>query len=203
MGAALDPEVLSAFMSRRARGVRKFEAGRYAEPPRCLHARRRASACMLNLMKGRKPTPTSLRILRGNPGKRALPTDEARPDSVLPKPPSHLDREGRTEWRRVGRELEALGLVSTIDRALLAAYCAAWSRLVDAEAHLRDSGSIVIAANGAIAQSPYLQIANKAIDQLARLAPEFGMSPSSRSRVRATKPKQEIAEEDRWEGLLS
>ena len=40
---------------------------------------------------GRKTTPTKLKLLKGNPGKRGLNKDEPEPDVRLPNPPSHLD----------------------------------------------------------------------------------------------------------------
>lgn len=134
-------------------------------------------------MSGPRPQPTQLRVLRGNPSKRPLPKNEPTPDAKLPPAPRHLSDEARREWRRIGRELERLGLVSQIDRALLTAYCSAWGRLVEAETMLRKYGSVVKTPNGMLVQSPYLQIVNKATEQLAKIAPEFGMSPSSRSRV--------------------
>ena len=37
-------------------------------------------------MAGRRPTPTKLKLIKGNPGKRALPKDEPTPDPVIPGP---------------------------------------------------------------------------------------------------------------------
>jgi P27 family predicted phage terminase small subunit len=151
-------------------------------------------------VRGRKPTPTNLRIIRGNPGKRALPVGEPQVEAGLPPAPRHLSPTARREWRRAGTLLARLGLVTAIDRALLASYCSAWSRLVDAEEKLREFGTIVKTPNGMLVQSPYLQIANKAIEQLAKIAPEFGMSPSSRTKVATASPSQEAV--SKWDGLL-
>lgn len=109
----------------------------------------------------------------------------------MPTAPSFLSDEARKEWRRMGKHLLGMGLVTEIDKAMLAAYCSAWGRLVDAEAKLAATGSVIKAPSGFIVQSPYLAIVNKAIEQLTKIAPEFGMSPSSRTRVKATpKPKE-------------
>ena len=41
---------------------------------------------------GPKHTPTKLKLLKGNPGKRGpLNKDEPEPEVRLPNPPSHLD----------------------------------------------------------------------------------------------------------------
>ena len=70
-----------------------------------------------------KPTPTALKLLKGNPGKRPLNKLEPRPRLRVPRVPSHLDDAGEVEWYRVVKELKVLGLVSGMDRAALAAYC--------------------------------------------------------------------------------
>ena len=135
---------------------------------------------------GRKPTPTHLKLLRGNPGKRPLNHDEPTPKTAIPKCPQHLDETARKEWTRISKHLAALGLVSEIDRAALAAFCVAWSRWVEAEEKLKTHGILVKSKspNGFPIPSPFLAIANKAMKQMVDLATEFGMTPSSRTRTR-------------------
>lgn len=87
----------------------------------------------------------------------------------------------------MGRKLAAWGLLTEIDGAALALYCQAWARWVEAEAQLLKFGTVIKSPNGFPIQSPYLPIANKAMEQMTKLLVEFGMSPSSRSRV-AYKP---------------
>ena len=41
-------------------------------------------------MKGRKPTPTHLKLVKGNPGKRKLPINEPKPARDFPDVPHHL-----------------------------------------------------------------------------------------------------------------
>jgi P27 family predicted phage terminase small subunit len=81
--------------------------------------------------------------------------------------------------------LEPLALVTKLDRAALAAYCQAWGRWVEAEEALRKHGVLVKSPSGFPMQSPYLAIANKALKEMRLLLQEFGLSPSSRSRVTA------------------
>lgn len=137
-------------------------------------------------MRGRKPTPTHLKVLRGNPGKRPLPANEPQPKPKAPPCPAHLDAEAKREWRRMVKELEPLGLLTKIDRAALAAYCQAWSRWVQAEEMIRKTGMIVKAPNtGFPIQNPLLPVANRAMEQMRKFLTEFGMTPSSRARVTA------------------
>ena len=69
---------------------------------------------------GRRPVPTRLKMLHGNPGKRRLNDREPQPEARLPKPPEHLTDEAKKEWRRAGKLLLGMGLVSDLDRAALA-----------------------------------------------------------------------------------
>lgn len=142
-------------------------------------------------MAGRRPKPTVLKELAGNPGKRPLNRREPKPPTKLPLCPHHLQGEARREWTRLGRELVALGVMTKVDRAALAAYCVAWGRWVEAEAQVTKLGTIVKTADGNMIQNPYLSIANRAMEQMTKLAGEFGMTPSSRSRVQVA-PAQEM-----------
>ena len=76
-----------------------------------------------------------------------------------------------------------LGLMSDLDRAALAAYCQAWSRWVEAEDALRQYGVVIKSPSGFPMQSPFLSVANKALEQMRGLLIEFGMTPASRTKV--------------------
>lgn len=142
-------------------------------------------------MRGRKPRPTDLKRLAGNPGKRALNNAEPRPRVVLPRPPAHLSDEEKTKWKSLVRELHPLGLVTVLDLDQLSTYCVIWCRWMKAEKLVREKGEIIKTAAGNIIQNPYLSIANRALDQLNKLGAEFGMTPSARSRVKTDVPDAE------------
>lgn len=133
----------------------------------------------------------ALKELAGNPGKRPLNAREPHPRAVMPTCPKHLTGEARREWRRMGRELLALGVLTSVDRAALAAYCQAWGRWVEAELKVAELGAITKTENGNLVQNPYLSVANRAMEQMTRLAGEFGMTPSSRGRVQTQAPRNE------------
>src|SRR5687768_711635 len=94
-------------------------------------------------MRGRKPKPTILKVLDGNPGKRPLNDREPQPPGGMPDRPDWLDAEAQAEWGRVTAELAMSGLLTVVDRAALAAYCTAWSRWVEAEGMVKKFGMIV------------------------------------------------------------
>lgn len=144
--------------------------------------------------RGPRPLPATVHLLRGNPSKLS-PADlrrELQPPTEIPDCPAELQAGAREEWDRVCVELSQLGLVSRIDRAVLAFYCAEWGRWQWAEAKIaelnRDDpkgerGLIDRAPSGYRMQSVYLQISRKAQENCLRFAAEFGMTPSARSRV--------------------
>ncbi|MDP9225839.1 MAG: phage terminase small subunit P27 family, partial [Actinomycetota bacterium] len=44
--------------------------------------------------------------------------------------PARLSREARAEWKRIAPELERIGLLSNLDRALLTVWCETWAHWV-------------------------------------------------------------------------
>src|SRR4051794_36404854 len=118
---------------------------------------------------GRKRTPTSLKLLTGNPGKRPFNADEPKPAPRLPNAPTHLNDAAKKEWRRSGPFLLQVGLMSDLDRAAFAAYCTAYGRWVEAEEALKTYGVMLKSPNGFPVQSPYLAVANRALEQMRSL----------------------------------
>ena len=138
-----------------------------------------------------RPTkPTNLKLLQNTARKDRLNPNEPKPEVVIPDPPEHLSELALKEWKRITPELEKLGLLSNIDRFLLAAYCQAYGRWKEAEEGVKGGGFVIITQSGNIIQNPLLGVANVAMRDCYKFAVEFGMSPSSRSKVSGTeKPK--------------
>lgn len=134
-------------------------------------------------MRGRKPKATAIARLDGNPGKRPLNDAEPQP---LPgaEPPEHLGGEAGLKWAELAPRLEELGILSQIDADLLAMYCQFYGRWVEAERHLAEEPLVLTGVQGGVYQNPWLQIANKATEQMHKLGAEFGLTPSSRTRIK-------------------
>lgn len=147
-------------------------------------------------MRGRKPKPTHLKLIEGNPGKRKVNPIEPVPLPELHAPPPFLPQEGQDEWKRVAAELYNLGLLTVVDRTALAAYChsyAIWKQATDAinQMAARDQltrGLMIKTTNGNAIQNPLIGTANKAASDMVRYAAEFGMTPSARARISAQPP---------------
>src|ERR1035441_10114762 len=81
-------------------------------------------------LRGPAKTPTALTVLRGNPGKRALPKDEPQPRAVPPYCPEHIraDKVALREWKRLLPILTQMRVVSEADYITLGNLCLAYSR---------------------------------------------------------------------------
>jgi P27 family predicted phage terminase small subunit len=137
-------------------------------------------------------TPTALKKLRGNPGKRPLPKNEPKPRLAIPDPPKELPAKAKKEWRRIAVKLHQYGLLSEIDGAALGLYCDAYARWVQAQDELRKNGLMVPTKTGGPKLNPWLIILNKSYEQMRRMLTEFGMTPASRSKVSVAKNPEDV-----------
>ena len=134
-------------------------------------------------MRGRRPKPTRLKFLTGNPGKRALNRNEPRPELAIPECPVELGPVAQREWQRLVGELCHLRILTNLDRAALAAYCGAYALWAEATEVIQKFGTMVKSPSGFPIQSPYVSIANRQAEIMMRIASEFGFTPASRSRI--------------------
>ena len=121
-------------------------------------------------MRGRRPKPTRLKVLTGNPGKRPLNQDEPRPEPAVPDCPPELGPVARREWERMVGELGPLRILTHLDRAALAAYCAAYALWAEAVEQTQKYGVMVKSPSGYPVQSPYVSIANRQTEIMMRIA---------------------------------
>ena len=150
---------------------------------------------------GRKPKPTAMKVLEGNPGKRPLNLAEPHPEKKLPDCPDWLEDEAKAEWERLAVPLYNLGLLTELDMAAFASYCQAYARWKEAEEFISQHGSIVKTKTGYWQQVPQVSIARANQAMMLKAAAEFGLTPSARSRIIAGNTKAEDAVDD-MEALL-
>ena len=151
--------------------------------------------------RGRQPKPTGLKILEGNPGKRPLNDKEPQPEKKAPRCPSWLEPEAKKEWKRMAKTLEAIGVLTQIDKAAFAGYCQAYARWKEAEEFLSKHGTIFKAPSGYIQQVPQVSIAQTYLKVMKDFCSEFGLTPAARTRIRVD--TTETPTDDPMEYLLS
>lgn len=134
---------------------------------------------------GRKPLATADKKLRGNPGKAKLNDQEPEPELVteMPAPPDFLGKYAVESWNKNGPVLIELGLLTESDMELFASLCQAFHVLVEASLEINEKGMTIIGARGRV-RNPALATFAAAQTQHRALSAEFGMSPSSRSRIK-------------------
>ena len=139
-------------------------------------------------MKGRRPKPTHLKVICGNPGKRPLNIHEPKPAAAMPTCPAHLNPSAKAEWKRLARQLYHLGTLSSLDRATLAGYCQTYGRWVESEKKLKETPAILKMPSGYLQQNPWLTIATRQLELMHRYMVELGLTPAARSKVQASIP---------------
>ena len=133
--------------------------------------------------RGRKPTPTAIKELEGNPGKRALNDKEPKPQKKAPACPKWLDAEAKKEWRRLAKQMEAMGILTEVDMAAFAGYCQAYARWKQAEERITDRGLVMRTPSVYAQQVPYISIAQQYLRLMNQFAEQFGLTPAARSRI--------------------
>jgi P27 family predicted phage terminase small subunit len=140
-------------------------------------------------MRGRKPKPTHLKLVRNNPGRRPLNRHEPSAPRDEPECPAHLTEAAREHWVKITAILRRMGILSSADGDVIALYCAAHSRWVLAERRMAELGVVMKAPkSGVIMQSIFLAIANRAMAQMKELGDILGLSPQARARLAVLAP---------------
>jgi P27 family predicted phage terminase small subunit len=150
---------------------------------------------------GRPKKPTALKLLHGdfekNPNRRNKNEPSVEPGT--PDCPKHLPVLARNEWRRVTSELKELRVLSQVDRSSLEQYVMCYAKWRDCITTLKKEGDFYETEKGVV-EHP----AGKALRQYAglchRFLCEFGMTPSSRSRVQLSEPDSSNDLEKRYLG---
>ena len=133
--------------------------------------------------RGRKPKPTALKILEGNPGKRPINENEPIPPKGTVKCPTWLEPEAKKEWKRLAPSLEAMGVLTQADLTAFAGYCQAYARWKEAEEFITQHGSILRTKSGYVQPVPQVSIAQTYLKIMNRFAEQFGLTPAARSRI--------------------
>jgi P27 family predicted phage terminase small subunit len=139
-------------------------------------------------MRGRKPVPTYLKVIRGNPGKRGLNKNEPVPDGALADPPEWMAESQKAGWNYAIENAPA-GLLKKLDRSVLAAWVVAEDLHRRAAEMIEKFGILTKAPHtGLPIQSPYLPIVNKQAHIMLKAAEQLGFTPAARSRIQIAEP---------------
>lgn len=141
------------------------------------------------MARGRKPLPSHLKLVTGNPGKRAINRNEPKAPAGRPSCPAHASDKARETWGYVVGILEDMGILSLVDALAIEMLCEAYADFVRASADLKafgssyyetvnEAGSVMYRAHPALAKK---QDADR---RIRGWLAEFGLTPSARSRIK-------------------
>jgi len=130
-------------------------------------------------MRGRKPQPTRLKILKGNPGKRRLPANEPQLPVTPTACPKDVRGDARTEWDRLAPVLVSAGVLTVGDLTAFREYCLLTGEVRAMERLIKRVGQATAHRLG------YVNAVLKLRKEWRALAVELGLTPSARSRVKA------------------
>jgi len=151
-------------------------------------------------MAGRKPLPTHLKLVKGTARPHRLNKAEPKPVVAVPEPPNHLDAPAQAKFTEMAELLARHGVMTELDIGALARYVVIWRRWIEAEGEVKRRGPVVKTSNDNIIQNPFLSVANKCLAQMHQIEAEFGLTPSSRSRIRMAEP---VEKADPFEDFLT
>lgn len=141
--------------------------------------------------RGPQPKPTQLKILEGNPGKQKLNEAEPKPPilDAIPDPPKRLMKEAKKEWKRLAPTMVASGLLTTVDLSAFAELCQCYAYYLAVDAEIckeaNEKGPLMMqtSTSGYTQAHPLLSLRKQYYDTWHKGLADFGLTPSSRSRI--------------------
>lgn len=138
-------------------------------------------------LRGPAPKPKKINDLTGDRHGRRRHKTEPTPPTNHPVCPEHLDEVAKNKWTELTAQLDQMGLLTSADSDALEMYCSAYARYRKAEEMVKKFGEVIISpVNKYPMISPYSTVMNKNLETCRKLATEFGLTPSARSRIAIT-----------------
>lgn len=145
-------------------------------------------------MPGRRPKPTHLKIVTGNPGKRALNKREPKPRREIPACPAHLSDVSKVAWRRVAEMLDRIGVLTECDSLALERLCDCYAEILACRELIDRDGrtykTVTAQGDTLIKGNPAVSQLRAADAQFKSYLVEFGLTPAARSKVRTEESKE-------------
>ena len=140
--------------------------------------------------RGVAPTPTALRLLKGDRADR-INTAEPQPSEDAIEPPDYLDAEQLAVWERLAPDLIRQGVLSPWDVDAFAAFCVAVVLHRRAVEYVNRTSVLLKGRHDAdpVVKHPAMQVIRDQAAVIRGFGQEFGLTPSARSQL--TSPVQQ------------
>lgn len=133
---------------------------------------------------GPNPTPTHLRIVRGD-RKDRININEPKPKKIEPKCPKWLSPEAKKIWKQTTKQLKDMGLLFEADQDIIIAYVNAVVNYQKATELVDKSGVLIKGRRDGVVTNPAVRVQRDAATQIRQFASELGLTPSARTRLQA------------------
>lgn len=137
------------------------------------------------MTKGRKPTPTAIKELRGTVQPcRANPNEQAL-DAItkLPYAPRWFSNTAKLIYKTKGEQLRQLGVLTPLDLELFISFCREYANYIDTAAELEKIPlKAVMDEKSEQVFKRMSRINKESWDRAKSLAAEFGFTPSARAK---------------------
>lgn len=138
-------------------------------------------------MAGRRPTPTALKIVAGNPGKRAINKKEPKPKNLTGTSHSKLSKHSQRLWESISPILLQMGVLSDADKFALERLCECYAEIQSLQDEINTNGrtfeTTSTAGDKTIKANPAVAMLADADRRFKSYLVEFGLTPASRSKV--------------------
>lgn len=148
---------------------------------------------------GRPRKPTALHKLEGTYRPDREPKHQPTPDARVPDCPADLAGIARETWMHYAPLLGSAGLLTLADEAGFRLFCEAAALYDEACRVLADEGLTYTTPTGQVKPRPEVGIRDVAVRDMKSLMTEFGMTPSSRSRIHVEPPA--ATEPSEWDEI--
>lgn len=146
---------------------------------------------------GRPRKPTVLKEKQGTIRKDRTNALEPKYAIVksIPDPPDHFNDDSRVIYYEVGLELSNIGILAKISFSLFLRYCYLMGECMNAEREIEKKGRVFM-HEGKLIVNPYIKVLAQYLGIARQLASDFGLTPTTSSKVMAPKDQKSSFEEE-------
>lgn len=150
------------------------------------------------MARGRKRTAPEILKMQGSFVKHPERENKLAPvaNGQEPEMPSYFNEDEKQKWNELLYDMRQNHIVSSDLREIMIAYCTAYGGWMNARRVVEKSGIVLVKKTDDGAQfkrNPFAVELHKFREEMNRLLPELGLTPSARSKMVANIPKEEDA----------
>jgi P27 family predicted phage terminase small subunit len=147
------------------------------------------------MVKGRKPQSTAIKLAKGAFDKHPERRNHNEPTPQLGEPtiPGIVEQDpaAKARWLWVCEQLRAMNLLHVTDQGLIAGYCLDYSMMLSLWESIKGGRVSDMTERGGITTKPEANQFHKFADRILKREAELGLTPSSRTRLRAPQKDEE------------